>query len=309
MKPFQRLAAGLAVGALALVAGCGAGGDPLATPSGDTDSSKAPSDTIVVGSANFPENVVLAEIYAGALEAKGVKVTKKLNIGNREAFMQALEDGSIDLIPEYSGVLLQFFDKKATAVTPDEVYAAIPAKLPENLTVLDKAAAEDKDAIVVTQETATKYNLKSIEDLVPVAKDVVIGGPPEFRTRQTGLVGLKDVYGLTFKQFRPLDVAGPLSVQALKNGQVQAVNLFTTQSAIAENSFVVLEDPKNLFAAQNVLPLITKAKASDTVKEALNAVSAKLDTTALADLVKQAEVDKKNPDDVAKGWLESAGLG
>lgn len=309
MKPFQRLAAGLAVGALALVAGCGAGGDPLATPSGDTDGSKAPTDTIVVGSANFPENVVLAEIYAGALEAKGVKVTKKLNIGNREAFMQALKDGSIDLVPEYSGVLMQFYDKKNPAVTPDEVYAAIPALLPETLTVLDKSSAEDKDAIVVTQETATKYNLKSIEDLAPVAKDLVIGGPPEFRTRQTGLVGLKDVYGLTFKQFRPLDVAGPLSVQALKNGQVQAVNLFTTQSAIAENNFVVLEDPKSLFAAQNVLPLITKSKASDTVKEALNAVSAKLDTPQLAALVKEAEVDKKNPDDVAKAWLESAGLG
>jgi osmoprotectant transport system substrate-binding protein len=309
MKPFQRLAAVFAVGALALVAGCGAGGDPLAQPSGGGESSKAPSDTIVVGSANFPENVVLAEIYAGALEAKGVKVTKKLNIGNREAFMQALQDGSIDLIPEYSGVLLQFFDKKATAVTPDEVYAAIPKVLPETLTVLDKSSAEDKDAIVVTQETASQYNLKSIEDLGPVAKDLVIGGPPEFRTRQTGLVGLKDVYGLTFKQFRPLDVAGPLSVQALKNGQVQAVNLFTTQSAIAENNFVVLEDPKNLFAAQNVLPLITKSKASDTVKEALNAVSAKLDTDQLADLVKQAEVDKKNPDDVAKEWLSSAGLG
>jgi osmoprotectant transport system substrate-binding protein len=309
MKPFQRLAAVFAVGALALVAGCGAGGDPLAQPSGGGESSKAPSDTIVVGSANFPENVVLAEIYAGALEAKGVKVTKKLNIGNREAFMQALQDGSIDLIPEYSGVLLQFFDKKATAVTPDEVYAAIPKVLPETLTVLDKSSAEDKDAIVVTQETASQYSLKSIEDLGPVAKDLVIGGPPEFRTRQTGLVGLKDVYGLTFKQFRPLDVAGPLSVQALKNGQVQAVNLFTTQSAIAENNFVVLEDPKNLFAAQNVLPLITKSKASDTVKEALNAVSAKLDTDQLADLVKQAEVDKKNPDDVAKEWLSSAGLG
>lgn len=305
----KRVLAGVATAvaaALALTA-CG-NSDPLSDDSGDSGGGGS-NETLNVGSANFPESQLLAEIYSQALEAKGVKVNRQFDLGSREKYFDGLKDGSIDLIPEYSGVLLQFFDKKATAVTPDEVYAAIPAVLPETLTVLDKSSAEDKDAIVVTQETATQYNLKTIEDLGPVAKDLVIGGPPEFRTRQTGLVGLKDVYGLEFKQFRPLDVAGPLSVQALKNGQVQAVNLFTTQSAIKENNFVVLEDPKNLFAAQNVLPLITKSKASDTVKEALNAVSAKLDTEQLAELVKEAEVDKKNPDDVAKAWLSTAGLG
>jgi osmoprotectant transport system substrate-binding protein len=308
MKTIHKTAAALVVGVLAL-AGCGANSDPTAQ---DTDTAKpdtpASSDTIAVGSANFPESALLAEIYAGALKAKGVKVTTKLNIGAREAYLGGLQDGSIDLVPEYTGNLLQYYDKNATATTADDVYAALPAAIPSKLTVLDKAAAEDKDAVVVTKETADQYQLKSIADLQPVAGQLVLGGPPEWRTRSNGVPGLKKVYGLTFKSFRPLDVAGPLTVQALKNGQVQAGNLFTTQSAIAANGFVVLEDPKNLFLPQNVVPLINKAKASDNVKSALNGVSAKLDTPTLAELVKEVEVDKKDPAAVADAWLTENSL-
>jgi osmoprotectant transport system substrate-binding protein len=307
MKLIYKSAAALVVGVLA-IAGCGAGGDPLTKETSKAADKPAPKDAIAVGSANFPESALLAEIYAGALKAKGVQVTTKLNIGSREAYLGGLQDGSIDLVPEYTGNLLQYYDKKATAKTADEVFAALPAALPDKLIVLDKAAAEDKDAVAVTKETADKYNLKSIADLKPVMGDIVLGGPPEWRTRANGLPGLKSVYGLTFKSFRPLDVAGPLTVQALKNGQVQAANLFTTQSAIAANNFVVLEDPNNLFLPQNVVPLINKAKATDNVKAALNGVSAKLDTATLADLVKQVEVDKKEPATVADSWLSEAGL-
>jgi osmoprotectant transport system substrate-binding protein len=289
------------------LAGCGGGSSPLDT-STPTAGGSAAAGTIVVGSANFPENALLAEIYAGALQAKGVKVSTKLNIGAREVYIPALQDGSIDLIPEYTGVLLQYFDKTATAVTPDDVYAALQKALPANLTVLEKSSAEDKDSVVVTKETADKYHLTSIGDLAPVASKLVLGGPPEWATRPTGVPGLKKVYGLNFKEFKPLDVAGPLSVQALKSGQVAAVNLFSTQSAIPANNFVVLQDPKNLFAAQNVVPLITKSKADPTVTAALNAVSAKLDTTALAGLVKQVEVDKTDAATVAKDWLSQNGL-
>ncbi|GAB3401175.1 ABC transporter substrate-binding protein [Flindersiella endophytica] len=307
MKLIYKSAAALVVGVLA-IAGCGAGGDPLTKETSKAPDKPAPKDTIAVGSANFPESALLAEIYAGALKAKGVEVTTKLNIGSREAYLGGLQDGSIDLVPEYTGNLLQYYDKKATAKTADEVFAALPAALPDKLIVLDKAAAEDKDAVAVTKETADKYNLKSIADLKPVMGDLVLGGPPEWRTRANGLPGLKSVYGLTFKSFRPLDVAGPLTVQALKNGQVQAANLFTTQSAIAANNFVVLEDPNNLFLPQNVVPLINKAKATDNVKTALNGVSAKLDTATLANLVKEVEVDKKEPAAVADSWLSESGL-
>jgi osmoprotectant transport system substrate-binding protein len=305
----NRTKAGLVGAALATVlalAACGSssGGSPL----GSTGGSKAPSDSITVGSANFPENALLADIYADALSAKGVKVTKKLNIGSRETYIPALKDGSIDLIPEYSGVLLQYFDKSATAVSPDDVLAALQKAVPAPLTVLDKAAAEDKDAVVVTKATATKYNLTSIADLKAVAGKLTIGGPPEWKTRQTGLPGLKAKYGVKFGTFKALDAGGPLTIQALKSGRVQAADVFTTDPNIAANGWVILQDPNNLFAAQNVLPLINGTKVTDTVKTTLNAISAKLDTATLGGLVKSVVLDKKDPDAVAQDWLKTAGF-
>ena len=292
--------------AMLAVAACGSS-DPLA-PGGSTTTS-AGGGTVIVGSANFPESALLAEIYAGALTAKGIKVEKKLNIGSRETYIPALQDGSIDLIPEYTGVLAQYFNKAAKASNAEGVYAELKAAVPTTLTVLDKSAAEDKDAVVVTKDTAAKLGLKSIADLGPKAKELTLGGPPEWKTRLTGVPGLKKVYNLEFKTFRPLDAGGPLSVQALKNGQVDAANLFTTDPSIAANGFVILDDPKNLFAAQNVVPLITKSKVNETISAALNAISAKLDTATLGELVKQVVVDKKDPDVVAKEFLTKNSLG
>ena len=163
--------------ALALTA-CGGGSDPLSSGSGQTSGAAASNNTIVVGSANFVESQILAEIYAQALTAKGVSVEKRLNIGSREAYIPALQDGSIDLIPEYSGVLLQYFDKTADETAPDAVYSALQDALPDNLIVLDKSAAEDKDAVVVTRDTATRLNVKSIADLAPHCRTLVFGGAP-----------------------------------------------------------------------------------------------------------------------------------
>jgi osmoprotectant transport system substrate-binding protein len=305
MKRTRTAFAATAVAAMIGVAGCGSS-DPLA--SGGSTAKTAPG-TIVVGSANFSENALLAEIYAGALRAKGVKVEKKLNIGSRETYIPALKDGSIDLIPEYTGVLDQYFNKNAKATTSDDVYAELKAAVPATLTILEKSKAEDKDAVVVTKGTATKLRLKSIADLGSRAKDLTLGGPPEWKTRPTGVPGLRKVYNLTFKTFLPLDAGGPLSVQALKNGQVDAANLFTTDPSIAANGFVILDDPKSLFAAQNVVPLITKTKVTPTISATLNAISAKLDTATLGELVKEVVVDKKDAAAVAKEFLSKNGLG
>ena len=308
MKHSKTVLTSVSALALAGLAACGSsgGGSPLDQPT--NAGSAAPSGAIVVGSANFPESELLMDIYAKALEAKGVEVSTKPNIGSRETYIPALQDGSIDLVPEYTGVLDQYFNKSAKATDSQAVYDELKAALPTGLQLLDKSAAEDKDAVVVTKDTATKYNLKTIADLGPVAKDVVLGGPPEWKTRESGVPGLKKVYGLTFKEFKPLDAGGPLTVQALKNGQVQAANLFTTDPNIPANGFVVLDDPKSFFAAQNVVPLITKAKVNDTVSSALNAVSAKLDTSTLASLVKEVVIDKKDAEDVATEFLQKAGL-
>ena len=296
-----------AAAALMTTTACGnSGEDPLATGGGSSSSSSGGG--ITVGSADFPESALLAEIYAGALEAKGVKVSKKLNIGAREAYIPALQDGSIDLIPEYTGVLTQYFDKNAKATDSEGVYAELKAAVPDTLMVLDKSAAEDKDALVMKKSKAQELGVKSIADLQGKAQDLVVGGPPEWKTRPTGLPGFKSIYGLEFKQFRPLDAGGPLTLQALKNGQIDAGNLFTTDPSIEANDLVALEDPKNMYAAQNVVPLITKSKSNPTIEGALNAVSAKLDTATLSALLTEVVVDKKDADTVAKDFLSKNGL-
>jgi osmoprotectant transport system substrate-binding protein len=291
------------VGVVALTAAACGGGNPTSPNTGG----KAPAGTIVVGSANFPESALIAEIYAEALQSKGVKVSTKLNIGSREAYIPGLKDGSIDLIPEYSGVLLQYFDKSATQTTSSAVYAALKKAVPPPLTVLKQSSAQDKDAVVVTAATAKKYHLKSIADLKPVAKQMTFGGPPEFQTRPDGIPGLKKNYGVVFGSYKVLDTGGPVTVSGLKNGQVQAADLFTTDPSIPENNFVVLADPKSNFAAQNVLPLINKTKLTPTVTKTLNAISAKLTTSTLSGLLKKVYA-KQNPTTVAKAWLTSKGL-
>ncbi|MDT7579382.1 MAG: osmoprotectant transport system substrate-binding protein [Pseudonocardiales bacterium] len=309
MPSTARGALALASAALVLTACGGGGGDPLNSGSGQSSGAAAPSDTIVVGSANFTENQILAEIYAQALQAKGVTVEKRLNIGSRETYYPGLQDGSIDLIPEYTGVLLQYLNKDAEQTAPDDVYTALQGALPDTLTVADKSAAEDKDAIVVTRETATRLNAKTIADLAPQCGQLSFGGPPEFQQRPDGIPGIQKVYNCTFKEFRSLDAGGPLTVAALKNGDVQAADLFTTDASIPANDFVVLDDPKSNFAAQNVVPLVNKAKASDAVKQVLNSVSAKLTTENLTALNAEAAGDAKpSPETVAKKWLSDNGL-
>jgi osmoprotectant transport system substrate-binding protein len=300
----KRVIAGVAtaLAATLAVSACG-NSDPLAE-----DTGSGSGDSVTIGSANFPESQLLAEIYAQALEAKGVTVTRQFDLGSREKYMDGLQDNSIDLIPEYTGVLLQFFNKEAKEVESEEVYTALKGVLPDNLTVLDKAAAEDKDAVVVTRETAQRWNLKSIEDLVPHCGEVTFGGPPEIQQRPDGIPGLQETYGCTFGGFSALE-PGAITTKALTEGSVQAADIFTTDSAIEANDLVVLEDPKNNFAAQNVVPLINKDKVNDTVTEALNAVSAKLDTESLLELNAALNApDKPEYADVAKDWLEKAGV-
>lgn len=141
----------------------------LTTNGLDTAGTDATGVTLKVGSANFPENVILAEIYAQALTAKGATVTTQLNIGSREKYYPALSGGSLDLMPEYTGTILTYIDKNSSVSTPDDVYAALTKALPANLVALEKSEAQDSDAIVVTKATAEKYNLTSIEDLAKPA--------------------------------------------------------------------------------------------------------------------------------------------
>jgi osmoprotectant transport system substrate-binding protein len=305
----KRIIAALAVGASAMVAltACGSGGSSALGGNSATGAPSA-SDTIVVGSANFTESQLLGEIYYQALVAKGVKASEKPNLGSRETYFPGLQDGSIDLVPEYTGTLLQYLNKNATEVAPDEVYAALGKALPSSLTELNKADAQDADAVVVTKETAAKYNAKTIADLAPHCGDLTFGGTPEFQTRPDGIPGLKKNYNCTFKGYQVIQ-PGVATATALQNGTVGAADIFTTDASIPQYGFVVLQDPKSNFAAQNVVPIMNAKKASDQVKQILNAVQAKLDTNALTALnAKLNDPSKPSVATVAKDWLSSVGL-
>lgn len=266
--------------------------------------------TVVVGSTNFPEQLILAHIYADVLEARGVNVETRLNLGSREIVFPALKAGEIDLLPEYTGALLAYLNKgDVTAGTPQAVTAALRKALPKDIAALKPASAQDKDALVVTQATADKYDLQTIADLKGVAPKLVIGGPPELETRASGLPGLKDVYGLTFKRFRALDAGGPLTVAALAGGDIDAARMFTTQGIIDAKGWVVLKDNKNLVLPQNIVPIIRKNVLTDKVRDALNDISARLTTATLQQLNRKVSVNKRSPSVVASLWVEAQGLG
>ena len=278
------------------VAACG--GDPTKqAPAGD-------SKSITIGSAAFPESEIIAEIYAHALESEGIAVRKQLNIGAREVYIPALENGEIDLIPEYTGNLLTYLDPKATASAPDEVESALTKAVPNGLTVLEPAPAEDKDSLNVTAAFAKENGVKSIADLAKL-DGLRLAANPEFKQRAYGIPGLEKVYGIKGIVFTPIsDGGGPATVKALTSGKVDVADIYSTTPSIAANDLVTLEDPKNLIAAQNVVPLIRKEKATDEVTRVLNAVSAALTTQELLELneANQGE-DKKAPATLAKEWV------
>lgn len=302
------------VAAMALAACGGGSSNPLSTGSStgsgtgaSTPAGSAGAGTIRVGAANFPESQLIADIYAAALNAKGIKATTGDPIGARDVYLKALQQGSIDLIPEYAYSLLTFYDSSATQTAPDAIRAALEKKLPSGDMILNAAAAQDSNTVTVTKATADKWGLKTIADLAKHSSQVTFAAPPEFQTREQGLVGLKKKYNLVPKSFRALQ--GTAIVQALKNNQAQAANIFTTDPSIKADGFVVLQDPKHVFGSDNVVPLISKAKATQEVQTVLNAVQAKLTTDNLAAMDKKVQVDHQDVATVAKQFVTDNGLG
>ncbi|MFF3752907.1 ABC transporter substrate-binding protein [Streptomyces sp. NPDC002018] len=263
---------------------------------------------ITIGTANFTENQILGHLYAAVLEAAGVKTTVRANLGTREILIPALKGGDIDLLPEYQGALLHYLDAKATASEEGEMQNALAIALPAGLQVLPYGRAEDSDAFAVTRETADRYGLTTLADLRKQNGKLVIGAAPEVKKRVVGVVGLKDVYGVEFKEFKSLDSSGPLVKGALKKGDVDVANLFTTDTDIAAEGWVVLTDPRNLIPGQHIVPLIADRKADSTVRRALARVGNTLTTEALTELNRQVDKDKKDPADVARAWAAGQGL-
>jgi osmoprotectant transport system substrate-binding protein len=302
----------VAVMATLAFAACGkSNNSPSAT---STSSSSANKPAITVGSANFTEAIVLGEIYAQGLEAHGYKVTKKLNIGARDVYWKALTSGSVDLLPEYTGALLQFVTKNPSAgqdgaaKTYEDLKTAL-AK--DNVVAFTPAPGEDRDAIVTNKATADKYHLTKVSDLKPIASQLVMGGPPECPTHPASCKGLVDVYGVHVKQFKPLDTSGPVTVQLLSSNQIQLANLFSTDGRIAQQGFVLLQDDKGIAGAENIVPVLRKSVADaggSDLQNYIDSIDAKLTTAELTDLNKKVDIDKQDASAVAKAWLQSNNL-
>lgn len=286
-----------------LAAACGSGGSSKAAAKGTTSS-------ITIGSANFAENEVLADIYAGALRKAGVNVNTKLNLGAREIYEPALESGQIDMVPEYVGNYLVFLDPSAPAMTLSQTVAKLKSvAAAKGLTVTDPSPATDADATAVTKATAAKDHLKNISDLKSYASQMVFGGPPECKTRITCLAGLEQIYGLHFKDFKALDAGGPLTKAALSNGDIQVARIFSSDEAIQLKGYVVLNDDKHFQLAGNIIPVIRTGKATANIVDVLNKVSAALNTTELQNLNKMVDIDHVDPSDAAKQFLTQQKLG
>jgi len=268
--------------------------------------------SVVVGSADFPESKIVAEIYAQALQANGFNVGKRMGIASRETYIPALKDHSIDLVPEYIGNLLLYFQPGAMVTMLDAVELELYKRLPGDLSILTPSPASDTDTVTVTNATATTWNLKTIADLAAHSADVKFAAPSAFPTRPAGLPGLRQKYGLDISPANFIaisDGGGAVTVRALLDGTVAAANIFSTSPAIPENRLVVLEDPEHNFLAGNIVPLVNSQKKSDHLKDVLDAVSAKLTTAGLAQL--NAAVSGNSgidPDQAARNWVRDNGF-
>ena len=305
----MRMRTARVVGAAALVlvlaaGACGSSGGGTKKSSGTT----VKKGSLTIGAFNFSESNTLAAIYGKALQAKGYTVSFRNNLGSREIVEPALLKGDIDAYVTYAATELTFLKGEATSNVDETVTRLRDAYKPKGINVLNASPAIDANAFAVTKATADKYNLKTMSDLKPaVATQMTLGGPPECPTRPFCQPGLEKTYGLKFKSFKPLDSGGPLSKNALANGDVDVALIFSSDGAVTARNFVILEDDKHLQNADNVVPVIRTTKLNSEIKSLWNAISAKLTTADLQKMNKSADIDKEDPDALAQTWLKDHG--
>jgi len=292
-----RLVAALMAVVFAAVA-CGSTSTPASTSKG----------TVTVAGFNFPESSILAEIYGQALAKDGYTVNYKLLLGTREVLSPAIKAGQVDLYPGYAASDLEFYNNKAGEATGDAT--ATTSKLNSHLqsiglVALTPSPAVDQNAFAVTKATAQKYSLTKLSDLAPIASQLVLGAGPECPSRPYCQPGLESVYGLHFKAFKPLDTDGPATRAAFASGAIDVGLVFSSDGDLNARGLVVLQDDKHLEAADNIVPILRQATASDEVKRVLNAISAKLTTSDLVTMNSQVSLNHQDADAVATAWLQA----
>ncbi|MBB1511741.1 ABC transporter substrate-binding protein [Tessaracoccus sp. MC1627] len=289
------VSAGLAA-AVALTA-CG-GSEPLA--SGETEA-------IVIGSQDYYSNEIIAEIYAQALESAGHEVVREFRIGQREVYVPEIESGAIDLFPEYSGPLLQYWEPDTQARLADEVYAALRDATPEGLRLLDQSPATDQDSYTVTRAFAEQWGLETIADLAAVSEPLTLGGNSEGEARPNGPSGLEAAYGVSVA-FTPIeDGGGPLTVKALQDGDIQLAIIYTADPSMQKNDLVSLEDTEGLFLASHVVP-VASDDIDDEAAAIINAISAAMSADDLVGLNLRSVDEELAPAQIAADWLAAENL-
>jgi osmoprotectant transport system substrate-binding protein len=292
------LMAVLASAALVL-SGCAAATEDEAP---EMDAAPAMTEVIVVGSQAYYSNEIIAEIYAQALESAGYEVERKFQIGQRDAYLPELESGAVDLFPEYTGNLLQFYAPDTMATQADEVYDELQSALPEGLTALAMSPATDQDSYNVTAEFAAENNLVSIADLAGL-EGLVLGGAPELEERPYGPAGLLETYGVVVG----FDATGDITVDALVEGVISLANVYSGDPRIAEFGLVTLADPEGLFLASNVVPIASSDVAAE-LAAIIDPISLALSPEALVALNLQSIKDQLSAADIAAAWLAENGF-
>jgi osmoprotectant transport system substrate-binding protein len=303
-RSFRYRVVGAVLGLALVATACGSG-------DGAEGDGPVEGDPIRVASFNFNESVIVAEIFAQGLEANGYQVERQLNLGAREVVKPALESGEIDLVPEYTGTVAGFLEVEASADEQATWEAAKSAWEESGVTLLAFSPAQDKNAYVVTGETAQEFGLETVSDLQPVAGEMRFGGPPECPDRPLCLQGLEEVYGLEFAEFVPLDVGGPITVAALEGGDIDVGLLFTTSGVISANGWVSLEDDKGLNPAENIVPAIRTEVVDaygDDLVALLDSYSEALTTDDLTEMNARADLDQEDPALIAEEWLIANGF-
>ena len=308
----RHLLGALGAGSLALGAAACGSSDPFAEEDGQGEGGSdgggdAGSGAIAIGSQAYYSNEIIAELWAQALEAEGLTVDRQYQIGQREVYMPELESGSLDLLPEYLGNLLQYYDADAASAPPEEIHAALGESLPDALQVLAFADASDQDSYTTTSEFAKTHSLTAIGDLAGVDEDLKIAANSEFEVRPYGPDGAKEIYGVDVTVLPVEDSGGPLTVQALVDGDTQLADIYTASPAIAENDLVVLEDPESMILPQNVVP-VAASSLDEAAVAVIEGVIAELSADDLVELNRQSVVDQTSSADIAKGWLTEKGL-
>jgi osmoprotectant transport system substrate-binding protein len=304
MRRFRSTVLGAALLALLLVAAaCGSGEDDDGTTGGSQEKGE-----LTVGSDAFAEAQIMGEMYAQVLENAGYTINRQLDIEAREVRLPAMESGEVDIAPEYLASLLSVVDPSQTpSGDPEEAAQQLEQPLSEmGLTVLDPSNVIDTNALVVTQELADQEGFSQTSDLAPIAGELTLGGPTECPRRPFCIPGFEKTYGIEFGDFKALEYGA--SITALSGGEIDVALLFSTDGSIAENNFVVLEDDKNLQAADNITPLVREESLNDEIESLLNEVSASIETDKITELNKRANVDVEDPKDLAEEYLNELGL-